>query len=126
MAQSNVEKSPSPRGQRASSSSLNGLNRSDPRTSAGHIKHIKKNSSFKSIHYILASLVLYMGLFLFSRNLLSRSPSITSIKNGVLSRLGLSKATMATVQSGPGQLPTHFTLRSGDKIPTVALGRLFY
>jgi hypothetical protein len=126
MARSNIEKSPSPRGQRASSSSPNGLNHSDPRTSAGHIKHIKKKSSFKSIHYILASLVLYMGLFLFSRNLLSRSPTITSIKNGVLSRLGLSKATMATVQSGPGQLPTHFTLRSGDKIPTIALGRLFY
>ncbi|KAF9478221.1 hypothetical protein BDN70DRAFT_880285 [Pholiota conissans] len=120
MTQSSIEKSPSTRGHRASPSSPKSSKRSDPRTSARHIKHTK-NSSFRTTHYIFAFLILYMGLYLFSRNLLSRSPSITSLKNNVLSRLGLSKA-MATVQSGPGQLPTHFTLRSGDKIPTIALG----
>ncbi|KAF8964257.1 NADP-dependent oxidoreductase domain-containing protein [Flammula alnicola] len=123
MARSVIRKSPSPRDHRTSSGSPKSA---ESRPSGRHLKKENQPSSFRTIYLIAIFVIPYMVFSLFTRNFVPRSTGLASLRSSVMQRLGLSslgsQRSMATVQDGPGKLPTHFTLPSGDRIPTIALG----
>ena len=72
------------------------------------------------VFYVLAIFVVPIMAVFLSKNL--STVRLAAVKQEIFQRLGFAGSrSLSTVQHG--RLPTHFSLPSGDKIPSIALGR---